>query len=243
VNWVDRKVFEKYSYFGTALERFRHKFRSDMVLMLDADILIARSFADGIERCYREKAIGGVIAHICPFDDFSEWQKHYDALRLGKVHAPYEHTGWGYMFNDVGRRYCPPYFNLGVLMMPSHVASQMGDHIFGVLDVLNKMHDNWYRCQLAVSLTITKLKIPHIALPMRFNFPNDKDLEALHPAEQQVACILHFLREHQGLTKHKIFQSVQGVEEVLAREDLRAINAQVQEVLAGVHATVLHDRR
>ena len=49
-----------------------------------------------------------------------QWQDIYRAVGLGSsFETPCEHTGWGYMFQDESMRYCPPYFNLGVLAAPA----------------------------------------------------------------------------------------------------------------------------
>src|SRR4029079_1638891 len=49
LNFVPAPVFERYSWYGTALQRFRYGFKADVVLMLDADVLIARPFDDLVQ--------------------------------------------------------------------------------------------------------------------------------------------------------------------------------------------------
>src|SRR4051794_35460391 len=41
VRWIDDALFARESWFATGCERFRYDFTSDVVLMLDADTLVA----------------------------------------------------------------------------------------------------------------------------------------------------------------------------------------------------------
>ena len=228
--WVPEDRFKQRSYYATATDRLTYKFNTDMVLMLDADMLVARPFDDLVRRLHREQKVGAVVAYACPFDDGALWQKVYDACSMGKVNPIHEHPGWPYLYPQ-RPRYCPPYFNLGFLLMPSAFASQIGAHMYELMDRVSEIEMTIYRCQLAFGLAVTKLDLPYECLPLRYNFANNKDLEALHGDEQAFASILHLIWNHQGVWKDDLFGQADGIEKILARDDLAGINKQAQQVL------------
>ena len=238
VRWLPKERIARDSWYATAVERFRHEFSSDMVLMLDADILISRPFEELVFDCHRNQYFAGLIAHIPPFSDPGLWQHIYHAAGLGEVSFTHEHTGWGYMFNDERTRFCPPYFNLGVLCAPSKIMRSIGKDIYDLMHCVDSVAETAYRCQIALSLAVTKQAIPYRCLPMRYNFPNDVFLEALHGHELPHAALLHLLRDHQHIYKTRLFDDRNHVEEMLARKDLRGINAIAQRVLREIHPAV-----
>ena len=240
--WVPLEVFAKHSYYGTANERFSSDFKADIVVMADADILFVRPFDEVVLRCHREQKIAGVLAHVCPFKKFDEWQKIYDACGMGPVRAPYQHTGWGYLFNDPTLRYCPPYFNFGAVFIPREMAFRIAREIDGLMVRTNKVIENWARNQICFSLAITKLGLNHECLPIRYNFPNLLSLEAMYGPEQAHASILHMFDKNQGMDKRTIFKSFDRIEAILAREDLAGINVQMQKVLRAVYPKVKEEQ-
>lgn len=242
VRWLARERFSRDSYYATAVERFRHEFCSDMVLMLDADILISRPFEDLVFDCHRNQYFAGLIAHVPPFSEPGLWQKIYQAAGLGEVSFKHEHTGWGYMFNDERSRFCPPYFNLGVLCAPSKIMRSIGKDIYDLMHCVDRVTETMFRCQIALSLAITKQAIRYRCLPMRYNFPNDVFLEALHGLELPHAAILHLLRDHQQIYKTRLYDDRSHVAKMLARKDLRGINAIAQQVLREIHPDVCREQ-
>jgi hypothetical protein len=242
IKWLAPERFAQDSYYATAIERFRHNFGSDVVLMLDADVLIARPFDELIVACQRQQYFAGLIAHVSPFAEPSQWQQIYTAAGLGKVTFKHEHTGWGYMFNNERNRFCPPYFNLGVLCAPSQMMNHIGAEIYELMHRINSVTETVFRCQLALSLALTKLALPYRCLPMRYNFANDVFLEALYGQELPHAAILHLLRDHQQIYKARLFDKREHIEAMLARKDLRGINLMAQQVLQQIHSQVCREQ-
>lgn len=238
VKWLSKERFAQDSWYATAVERFCHDFSSEVVMMLDADILISRPFEELVIDCYRKQHFAGLIAHVSPFSEPDLWQKIYDVAGLGAVSLKHEHTGWGYMFNNEETRFCPPYFNFGVLCAPSQIMRSIGKEIYDLMHCIDSVTKTIFRCQLALSLAITKQSLPYRCLPMRYNFANDVFLEALHGTELPHAAILHLLRDHQQIYKTRLFDDRQHVEEILTRKDLRGINLMAQQVLQQIHPDV-----
>lgn len=242
VRWLDPELFARHSFYATAVERFRHATTADMLLHLDADVLIAAPLDPLIELCWEQKALGGLIAHAAPFKKNEEWQQLYDALGLGQVLAPYEHTGWGYMRTDPSVRFTPPYFNLGVLAMHASVSRRLGEVVYELMAQVDRVVDTFFKCQIAVSLAVVREHLPYVCLPMRYNFANDPLLEALHASELPHLTILHLLRDHQGVDKQRVFASLGAMEALAAREDLKVVNLRARDVLREVLPLIRADR-
>jgi hypothetical protein len=228
--WVPEDLYARESYYATASERFCYEYSSDMVLMLDADMLVARPFEELVGRLHLEQKFGAVIAYASPYTDSAKWQTLYDACGLGKADAIYEHPGWPYLYPERDR-FCPPYFNLGFLLMPASMATQIGREIYTFMNKAVEVEDTIYKCQLAVGLAVHKLQLPFDCLPLRYNFANSRDLEALHGGEQALASILHIIWDNQKAGKGRIYGEEGGLEAMVKREDLGGINKQVQSVL------------
>ena len=237
VRWIDEELFARESWYATACERFRYKFTSDVVLALDADTLIAGPLDGLVEEAHRTGAVCGVVAHVPPLSRREQWQEIYNACGLGELKTPCQHTGWGYMFSDESLRYCPPYFNLGVLAAPSAAMRSIGSAIYDLMAAVDAVHRTMYRVQIAVSLAVTRFNLPFRALPFRWNFVNDPLLEALHADELGDVRIIHLLRRHQ-IHKDELFASLDNIEAMLARTDLRVINALAQRLLGELHPRV-----
>jgi hypothetical protein len=242
VRWLSEDLYEKQQYYATAVERFRYEFDSEMVLMLDADVLIHRPFEDLVLDSYRNQAFYGLIAHVTPLSGEATWETIYDSAGLGKPELRHEHTGWGYMFSDSAKRYCPPYFNLGVLCGPAAHMNAIGSRVYEYMAAVDKVYTTIFKCQLAAGMAVDALGIRYKELPMRFNFANDSNLEALYGEEMIRASILHILRDHQGVAKNRLYSSLDEVKALVGRDDLRNINEMVRRTMETIHPMVLADR-
>jgi hypothetical protein len=141
------------------------------------------------------------------------------------------------MFQDESLRDCPPYFNLGVLAAPAAAMRRIGGAIYELMAAVDEVHRTSYRVQIAVSLAVTRFGLPFRALPFRWNFVNDPLLEALHADELGDIRIIHLLRKHQ-IHKDEFYASLDNVEAMLARTDLRVINALAQRLVGELHPRV-----
>lgn len=241
IRWLPEARYREDSYYATAVDRCRYDFAADVVLLLDADVLVAGPLDDLVELAWREQALGGLIAHVSPFTEGGRWPALFAHCGLGAPRATYQHTGWGAMSTDEALRHCPAYFNLGVLCAPRTLFARIGDEIIALMHRVNAFALTPYRCQLALALAVAKLALPHRALPMRYNFANDPRLESLHAAELPPARILHLLRDHQQVNKWELFAAVERIDAFLRRRDVSGVNARAQEVLAAVFPTLVAD--
>ena len=243
MRWVPQQLYDAWSYYSTAVERFRYDFHSDVVMMLDADTVFYRPIDGLVEKCAREPALYGAIAHISPLTEGSSWADIWAQAGLPEPETPHEHTGWGYMFNAEARRHTPAYFNLGVLLTTPALMSPLGDVIYDMMDASDRVAETNYRCQIGVALAIAKLDLPHVVMPLRYNYPNDFHIEALHPEDAADVRIIHYLRENQDIGRNKIFTDRTEMLKFIGRKDLRVTNLKLQSTIADLFEEVDREQR
>jgi hypothetical protein len=213
-------------------------------LLLDADILIAGPLDELVQSVYQQNVIAGMIAHCCPFERANQHHMNWDIMfrhcDAGKPRLEHEHTGWSWLSNDLRRRNCPAYFNYGVVCAPRSICSRIASLIDGLFDQVREIADSVFAAQIALAAAIGKLDLAAVALPMRWNFANVPELEALHAGELPQARILHLLGAHQ-FEKGRVFASLAAVQEFASTPNLSGINAQAQRILQEILPNVLHE--
>ncbi len=231
IRWIPEAAFAADSYYATGTARFNHEFACDIVLALDSDILVAGPIDQLVTSVFEAQALAGLIAHVSPFVNRGKgWQDVYDACGLGPVRAVHQHTGWGVMGTDKRHRYCPPYFNFGVICAPASRIRALGPELLPLIHKVDDVLEHDHKAQIALALAIAHLDIPCLSLPMRYNMPNDPRLEDLHPGELPEARLLHLLRKH-VVSKYEIFSSWDRLDEFLQRTDLLGTNERARQVL------------
>jgi hypothetical protein len=237
LRWARAADFVRDDYFATGHQRLRYEHAADVVLLMDADILIARPFDDLIEAVFEQEVIAGLIAHVSPFEQAKredlDWHGLWRLCGLGRPGLAYEHTGWGYLSTDERHRYCPAYFNYGVVAMPRDFAGRLAGVIDSIFTKVRGRVGTVYDAQIAFAVAIAQLGLPARALPMRYNFPNVPQLEALHAAEFPHASILHLLGQHQ-MTKSGMYENLESMRAFVSAPHLRVTNAKAQRVMRDV---------
>lgn len=237
VRWVPAPAFRERFFFATGNQRFQYQYRADVVLMLDADTLISGPLDELVDDVARNGCLAGVIAHARPFtvDPSLNWDTVFKHCGIACPELEYEYTGWGAIDSHPQHRYCPAYFNAGVLCAPAEVFSAVGSFMESLArQMVAAGGVVFFQNQIAVTLATAKLGIATRALPMRYNYPNDPLLEALHASEFPHARILHMLRAHQGVDKKKLFASRESLAAFLARTDLHMTNKRAQDVIGAI---------
>ena len=231
LRWVPEEAFRAHSYFATGMERFVHDYRSDVVLFLDADVLVARPFDRMIRDVHRCQHFAGVIAQTSPLQGDHTWQHYYDSVGVGRPAVlAYEHPGFPYIRAGEAYRRCPPYFNYGVVCAPATVMKRIGPAYAADVITLREVLKDDLAAQVAVTTTLVKLGIPWQTLPLRYNLPNHPMLEALHSSEMAQAIFLHFKENHQ-VFKNDAFASIGQIRAMIHRDDLRGVNEIIRKVL------------
>ena len=237
--WLDRHLYRKYLYWGTRAQRFCYRYRADVVLMLDPDILVVRPFDDLIDEVAAADAFSGITAHASPVRGDFSWEHLFAAGGLGVPLLQCEHSGFGLVFEDASRRLCPPYFNLGVLASPASHVRRIGRTIFRELDTVMPIED-FFRAQTSLLLAMVRQQIPWQLMSLKYNFPNDLRFLERYRSEFEDMRLVHYLRKDQ-FDKEADFASPRQIGELIQRQDLHKVNRAFMDRLTPVHERVLAD--
>ena len=237
--WMEKDLFRKYSYFGTRLRRFTYEYNARNVLMLDADTMVTGPIDDLIDHVDQNQIFCGVVANASPVRDEFTWEKLFAAADLGEVPYVCEHTGFNCMYYDENRRFCPPYFNLGVLVSPASFIRKIGDRIFSELEIVMPIED-LFRAQMSLCLAMRRLGIPWQEVSFKYNFVNHTNYLKRFAEEFKDVRIFHYLNK-QHIDKDKDFASPDGINQLIQNASQDKVNAKFIELIKPVHARVLAD--
>jgi hypothetical protein len=245
--WLPRERFRLLSFFATAADRLHHAFTADVVFMLDADTLVTGSLADLVADVHSGGRLHALVAHVSPFleertrSNREWWNAVFAAAELPPPVFDCRHSGWGVMTRDPEYRDCPAYFNGGVVVAPASVMSALGRSFDADLAAVGGVLDTYFRCQIAIALSVARGRLPWTELAIRYNYPNDAGMHARYAAEAADVRIFHYMRTG-DLDKMRDFDGTAAVERLLARADLGDVNRELVRHLARVHADVVRSQ-
>src|SRR5262249_744677 len=212
----------------------------------------------------RDRVFAGLIAHVSPFrgnapcplhglphfaeltapdSSFGErrlscaesWSRLFTVAGLEVPPPRCEHSGWGILCHDPAAPFCPPSFNFGVLIAPPDLMTAVGQVIYAEMDHVEHVVETCFKCQLALSLALVRLRLPTRVLPLRYNFPNDLVFEGPCAEELRDVRLLHCLRTD-VFDKGRDFRGLAGLGAILQREVAPGVNAVLQDHLRKVYA-------
>jgi hypothetical protein len=230
--WVSSGLFRRYSYAAQAHSRFCYDYKSDVVLFADADTLVAGPFEDMALRAARHQSLCACLAHLSPFPTFRSklgWNDIFRYLRVRKPRLGHQYAGWPSMSGRCAERWCPPYFNFGVVFAPRDLVRRIGERIYLVVDRLHDLEPNAFNGQIALTALIVDLKMRYYCMPFRYNAANWPALPELYPREVKDARILHLISG-----KNEIFRNWDAVFDFLKQDGPKGINARAQDVLGAI---------
>ena len=250
--WVDDDLFGRYSYDGTGLHRLYVQSEADVIILADADLLIAGDFDRIVTQAYRSQRLLGFVAHISPFfppdlrhiPSHRWWNWIFEEAGLPRPRLNRVHTGWGLMSNDVRHRCCPDYFNYGFIVSPRRYVERMGETFESELEAVDRVVETWFKSQIANSLAFARHQIPCGILPINYNFPlhvpGDR-IRALNPDPDGANSIedikiFHYLGDGEVNKEH--FATVESLQEVLQRKDMSPAGEVFQRKLRKVHERI-----
>lgn len=205
---------------------------ADISILCDADTALVRPLPQHfLDEMKTSPAITGVVAHF-PFpikrekgDDPKEGQ-FYDGMpqeqawdRLGQmilrrpIPRPLRYTLTEGLEDDR----CPFYINYGFLAAPPDLLVGLHRQLEEIQPIVRRALGNHFYGQVGIALAVERAPLPWRAVPMRFNFPNDRRADRLHPEELENVVLLHYLR-HTKFDRHTVFASRDSFEEFLAMQ-------------------------
>jgi hypothetical protein len=235
VRWIDIPLFKSESWFATGIERYKYKTQADLMLILDADILICKPFDDLIDNVYENQCFSALIAHYSPFGlnnpkELKYWEGFLDKVGIA---LPQREAFYSAFPNNKEENLSPNYFNFGVQCAPVKIMNQIGEEFYNVLSLvdeeLNEIKErSYFRCQIALTLVLAKLNVPISLMPPKYNFPTDRHFEYHYPNELRDIRLLHTLGE--TLKKKDVYESLDTINKTILRNDLGGAN-EVQRTL------------
>src|SRR5690606_8851788 len=91
---------------------------------------------------------------------------------------------------------------------------------------------NYWAPQVCIPLAVEDAKLSTCALPMRYNYPNDKIADSLYPEELEKIIVMHYLRTGK-FDRHSIFSDEESFNQCLGLE-LSGSDRIFQEFVAGL---------
>ncbi len=240
--WVPEPAWRKHSSAATALQRFCYEIDAPAALMLDSDTLFAAPIDELLPAVTDSETVCGVPAHVSPFTEAERgqalWGEVFREAGLPEPEMICEHSGWEAMESDPARRFCPPYFNFGMVLVSRDLAARLGETIVSEMESVQRVLDTVFRCQLALTLAIARSGARWWELPLRFNFPNDLSFMTRNGTELEDVRIVHYLREDE-LSRTSDFHSPDAVSAFLDRGRMHVVNERFRQSLRVVHDHVL----
>jgi hypothetical protein len=234
-HWVERDQYAAWDntahpYIATMMDRFRPPFDAETLLMLDADVVVVRPFPEILTLVSGYPSIAGVMAHVPPFAP-DEWRTLFRQAELTEPELKYECSGWGVMLTDPKMRYCPPYFNTGVLAASRKALELLYDPYMASLQTVRSLHDTYFFEQIALTLALYRTGIKSHVLPLRYNYPNQQGFDVAFPDELNEIRFLHFLRTD-TVNREDDFLNWAKMKKLSTRQDLTGSNEVFRKRLA-----------
>jgi hypothetical protein len=199
---------------------------ADVLVRADADTLPVASLEPLLDFVLERSAIAGVTAHYpFPAPPGVGNREAWDAVAQGFLDEPlrFEHS-YSLVAPVVSEEEeaCPFYLNDGFVLFAREYFDRFAPLYLETRPHLtNRLVDPYYAGQVALALSAPRIPLPSIALPLRFNFPNDPVAAEQYPEELESAVVFHYLREDQ-LNRQQIFRWRETYSAFLGRTLTRA---------------------
>ncbi|BDW96370.1 hypothetical protein MACH10_20550 [Thalassospira tepidiphila] len=207
VRFVDPVAVQKEGYLVQARARFEHALHTDahICILCDADTLPVGAL-DAVLRALAEGApVAGVIAHLPPPNLFTPEIPDFESL--GKVvngkplDTPFKYTLLGYPRESnkqiqLRSPMAPFYLNHGFVAFRQDALRDFSPAFMKMrARMMSDFGMGGFAGQVAVPLTLQQLGWGGVALPMRYNYPNDVRAVRFQKGEERAIMFLHYLRE------------------------------------------------
>jgi hypothetical protein len=214
IRWAKEHEYAKLSDAAQGHELYRLLDASaDVSVICDADSLLMRPLPlDFLEDVVSSPKVCGVIAHYppplvtasgTPADSLRSAEEMWQRMAGLILGRPIE-LETPYTLPSGDARSHSFYINHAFLAGPPHLLERLHYLQEEVRPAVRSVLDNDFYDQIAVAFAVELGRIPHVHLPMRFNYPNDELADALYPEEMGNAILVHYLRTHR-FDRHKIF--------------------------------------
>lgn len=239
IEWraVSHEFFRKYSYVGTATDRFLAASEADVIVLCDADVCLIDRIDDLINRVGHRgrRRIAGLPAHFSPFisrsaaDNDAAWRRLFANAGLPEPSLTTRYSGDA---ADVMGR-APAYFNFGMVAFNREALtavaplSEYYTHIAWEL-----MIGNFFSAQAAVSLLVVAAELEIETVSFAYNCSND-ELPFIAPDEYRIDSaddirVIHYLRTDQFDRRNFLVES-SAYDAFLSAENFNCVNTRLRD--------------
>ncbi len=166
--WVEESLWEHYDYCGTGLQRHLYPFAADVLLFMDADIVVVGSLNELVRQAADADAVLAWPAWQPPTD--IDWTEVFQRLEMELPAATITYSGYGIAF--MSPKDAPPYFNYGFVAIPRSLALAIGPLLQDGIDHVWSIYRNWFTSQIALCIAIVRARCSYRALDLRYNCSN-----------------------------------------------------------------------
>ena len=183
---------------------------ADVLVRADADTLPVANLEPLLDFVLERSAICGVAAHSrCPAPSGVGNREAWNAVAQGFCDEPlrFEHS-YSLVTPDASQeeQACPFYLNDGFVLFAREYFDRFAPlYLETRPQVADRLVSPYYAGQVALTLSAARIPLPAIALPLRFNFPNDPAAAKRYPEELESAVVFHYLREDE-FDRQQIFR-------------------------------------
>ncbi|WP_203292326.1 hypothetical protein [Maricaulis parjimensis] len=192
---------------------------ADVSVLVDADVAILAPMDELIGQVMTTQAVAGVIAHYhFPWDAGSgdavkDWSYFYRRL-LGRSFTPeYSYT----LKRPQTGAEAPFYINYGVFAGSPKQLRAFDTRERSLRPLVRAEVGDVWCYQVGLALTCSSLDLPTLALPMRYNFPNDPLADQLYPDDLEQIVFMHYLRT-KLFSRSEIFASAEAFDAFLSMQ-------------------------
>ena len=212
VRWASAARFARDGDWAQSDDVFRFApHDADVLLAMDADTLPVAPLEGLLDRVHDSGSIAGVIAHYPTATPAAGslrdgWARLAQDITTVPLDFAYAHTLMD-PAAPAAQRVTPFYLNFGVVAFPRATFDDVAGRYLTIRPkLMERLADGDFSGQAALTLAIAAAGARTLALPMRFNFPNDPRAEQMYPDELANVVVFHYLRTT-NFDRHRIFVS------------------------------------
>jgi hypothetical protein len=238
VEWrcVPREIFDRYGIHGTADFRYIPETEADLVILSDADSVLARDLDPLVASIdATQPVVAGHMAHYpAPHPERGAFasldpEQLWPAL-LAAFQAPLPKE-WHRHSMDIERTLplAPPYFNLGFVALTQAALATFREAIWPTQDRFLEIFPTFMRCQLAVTVIALRAGMRLETLPPQYNLANDVRHLICNQISAEDARVIHYLRGEELKREHVVLP--ENLPAVLVRQYDNPVNQRLQQLL------------
>jgi hypothetical protein len=234
--WADERLWEKRGILGTCQQTMDYRYDSDVVLYLDADLIVVGSLREIVDEVSRADQVAAWPAWMPPP------QVDLDAIlqECGLTYDSRDISYSGYAIDFMEPRFCPPYFNCAFVAASRNVAEKIGRTYASDMDFVCERHTTYLATQIAFCTSILRSGVSVRVLDERYNYGHaewgkrpcsgpetDSAIERSNRCAQDIR-VLHYSMSTEYFQKFRELASLDALRAFCDRTDVGEAHARLQ---------------